>query len=534
MAQVASRILDPKTGQPIVKEVMTQRLAEATITGVRQAVGMAVTGGLSPQDLASVLRGAEDGDPERYLQLAEEIEEKEPHYLSVLGTRKRQVSQLDMTISASSENDAQSKKIADWAQEQFLDSGLIDDALFDILDAVGKGFSLSEIIWDIEGASWNITALEYVDPRFVRFDRATRRVPLLRADNDGGIGLPLPPYKFVFQQIKAKSGLPIRAGLARPAAWAWMFKNFAVKDWVQFCEIYGMPWRVGSYPPGATQDDKDELLRAVSSLSSDAAAIKPANMLIEFQDASGKASGGVHEGLARFMDEQLSKLVLGQTGTTDATPGKLGGQEDHSKVREDIERADAKALMACLNRQLVRPGVDLNFGPQVKYPWLWIGRPEPKNAKLMVDTAALLVPRGLKVRAADLRAATGFDEPQDGDEVLTAPAGGAAPTSSVPNNDLQVNLSHLSAQVALLAAEIRGDAIDRAAKDQLANWEPLMEPIEKELQTAFMAATSYEDLRKRLTAIAPDLPTSALAERIARMAFQSFAAGRLGQPLKTS
>lgn len=536
MAKVQSSILDPATGKPFVldREVMTSRIAQATTTGVRQAVGMHVTGGISPQGLAGMLRGAEDGDPEAYLALAEEMEEKETQYLTVLGTRKRQVSQLDMTVQAAS-TDAEAKKIADAAQEQFLDSGLIDDAMFDILDAVGKGFSLAEIMWDLQGDAWNIKSIEYVDPRFVRFDRATRRIPLLRADNDGGIGLPLQPFKFLYTEIKAKSGIPVRAGIARPIAWIWMFKNFSIKDWVQFCEIYGMPLRVGKYPAGAEPDDKNELLRAVSSIASDAAAIIPQNMDIVFQDTkSGGSGGGVHEQLARYLDEQTAKVVLGQAGTTDSTPGKLGGQADHTQVREDIERADARALMTCINRGMVRPWVDFNFGPQEKYPWLFIGRPEQKNVAMMIDAAAKLVPLGFKVAQANIRSIVGFDDPQDGDDLLTAPAPGAPPESgnAIPPADLKTDLSSRRARIELLTAEINEDAIDKATQEQLARWKPLLEVSVDQIEKEFLASHTFEDLQERLKRLGADLDTNPLADRLARLNFQAFAAGRLGHTLK--
>jgi phage gp29-like protein len=526
-------------GNPIIREVMTARLSQATTTGVRQAVGPHVTGGLDPQGLADILRGAEDGDPEQYLALAEEMEEKEPHYLSVLGTRKRQVSQLDKTVQPGT-SDAEGKKLADAVQEQFLDSDLIDDALFDILDAVGKGFSLHELMWDTEGSQWWIDSLEFVDPRFLRFDRATRRIPLLRANNDNGIGLPLLPHKFLFQEIKAKSGIVVRSGFARPVSWIWMFKNFAVKDWVQFAEIYGMPLRVGEYAPGASEDDKAELLRAVSAISSDAAAVIPQNMKINFQE-TGASKGGdsVYDPLVRFFDEQTSKMILGQTGTTDSTPGKLGGAPDHTQVREDIERADAKALMATINRQLVRPWVDLNHGPPAsgKYPYLWIGRPEPKNAALMVDTAAKLLPYGFKVSQSNIREAVGYDEPQATDELLTAPtaaAPGAPSGGNVPLGDLKnFDLNALKQRVDLLTAEIaQADAVDRATAEQLANWKPLVGGIEQAISEAGRKAGSYEEFKQLLAHRGVKLDVNALADRLARLTFAAFAKGRLGQSIK--
>lgn len=519
-------------GMPIIREVMTERIAAATVTGVRQAVGSLVTPGLDMCGLASLLMEANDGDPLSYMQLAEEIEEKDLQYLAVLGTRKRQVAQLDITVSAPPGDDPLDAEITAAVQAELVDAGLIQGALFDMLDSVGKGYSLTEIVWDMQGSHWGIAALDYVDPRFIRFDRPTRRIPLLRGDNDGGIGLPLPPYKFAFLQIKAKSGLPVRGGLVRPVAWAWMFKSFTLKDWVQFCEIFGIPFRVGKFAPGASEDDKNALLQAVASVSSDAACIIPSNMEIAFQETGAKGSAGdVHGALTDYLDKQISKVVLGQTSTTDATPGKLGGAHEATDVREDIERADAYAVTVCLNRDVVAPFCLLNYGPRPKYPTIRVGRSEPKNAALMVDTAAKLVPVGLKVSQSDIRDAVGFSTPGPDDELLVMAAAGApaGAAGSVPLGDLSYDLNatrraHLLAYE-LLAAEER-DAIERATQAQLANYKELMGPAVQQILATAKASTGFEDFQSRIRTLHPDM--TPLALKLASLTFQSFAGAAAG------
>ncbi|RWE47483.1 MAG: DUF935 family protein, partial [Mesorhizobium sp.] len=68
----------------------------------------------------------------------------------------------------------------------------------------------------------------------------------------------------------------------------------------------------------------------------------------------------------------------------------------HDGVREDIEKADARQLAGTLNRDLSRPLVDLNHGPQKKYPRILIGRPEQIDITALVTNVAKLVPLGLK------------------------------------------------------------------------------------------------------------------------------------------
>jgi phage gp29-like protein len=402
---------------------------------VRNEMSLGMARNLNPQRLANLLRAAEQDDPDAYLSLAEEMEERDPHYLGVLGTRKRQVSQLPMTLAAAGKEEID-QIIAKDIQENIVDKGILDAAAFDALDAIGKGFSLHEIVWDThtQQGKWLIECLEYVNPRFVRHDRETQRKPMLM--DHVGRRHPLPQYKFAYLETKAKSGLVMRSGLARAVAWAYMFKNFALKDWVQFCEVYGIPWRIGRYDSSATEDDKDALLRAVCSLASDAAAIAPKTMDIEITESGATtASSGLFKDLLTYIDDQVSKLVLGQTRTMESTGGGINNGDAGTQVREDIERADAKTLELCFNRDVIRVYVLLNYGSQAKVPYLTIGRPEQKNVQLMIDAADKLAGR-MPIRVADIREAVGFAEPQDNDELIGPPPSaspfGLPPALSLP------------------------------------------------------------------------------------------------------
>src|SRR3979411_562023 len=57
---------------------------------------------LTPDKLTAILRQADFGDPYLYLELAEEIEEKDQHYLAVMNKRKGAVSGLEINVTAAS------------------------------------------------------------------------------------------------------------------------------------------------------------------------------------------------------------------------------------------------------------------------------------------------------------------------------------------------------------------------------------------------------------------------------------------------
>ncbi|HEX8485708.1 DUF935 domain-containing protein [Sphingomonas sp.] len=415
-------------GQPLRRDVLTQDIAGPTLAGVRSPISGYPADGMNPVRLANILRAADQGDPLAYFELAEQIEERDPHYLGVLGTRKRSVSQIDVTVVAASD-DAQDVDLADMVRE-WLDRDELADETFDILDATGKGVSYTEIIWDFSEGQYRPARLEWRDPRFFRFDPVDGRTPLLRGGEDGiaGGGLvdtPLAPFKFISHTVKAKSGLPVRSGIARVAAWAWMFKAFTQRDWAVFAQTYGQPIRIGRFESTASATDKATLWRAVANIAGDCAALVPKGMEIEFIQAPNLgAASDLYEKRADWLDRQISKLVVGQTGTTDSKQGGLGdgGNKVHNDVREDIEVADCKGLAATLNRDLVRPWVDLERGPQRKYPRIKIERPKTEDLQRLSEALAKLVPLGLRVQQSEIRDKFGLADPDDGAELLHAPA----------------------------------------------------------------------------------------------------------------
>lgn len=479
-------------GRPVDLSALKHEVAGPSIFGVRPVVSGHPAQGLMPERLAGILRQAENGDPLSYFELAEDMEEKDLHYRSVLSTRKNQVAGLQVTMEAAG-NDAQSVKQADMLRE-WLQRDELQQELFDIMDAVGKGLSLVEINWDTSGKQWLPANLTWRDPRWFVFNREDGCTPLVRTDMGPQA---LPPYKFIVHKHKSKSGLPIRGGLARAVAWSYLFKNFDIKSWVQFAEAYGIPFRVGKYGSGASQKDKDTLLEAVSSIASDAAAIIPATMAIEFVEAKVSGNLDLFERLAAFLDRQVSKAVLGQTGTTD-TGQHVGTANAHERVREDIELADSVQLSATLNRDLVRPIIDLNFGPQRVYPRLRVFRPDAEDLQQLADSLVKLVPLGLRVEESVVRDRFGLPDPAPDAQLLAAPASTSADRAAAPAVSTVARHS--------VQTTPRLDAIDHAVADELNDWRPLVAPlvapIQQLLKDCLARGDSLEDFQRLLE----DLP----------------------------
>lgn len=394
-----AQILDHR-GLPVNTAKLTEELAAPKIGGVRQSFFESAMLGITPVKLAGILRDADAGDSQALLTLAEEMEERDLHYSSVLRTRKLAVTRLKVSVEAASD-DKRDVELADECSK-LIKRAEFRDLMKDQMDALGRSYAVNEIDWDKSDARrWVPKRYIRRDQRSFQFDRDTGMELRLRDEADATNGLVLEPFKFVVHTPKLKTGLTIRGGLARLAVVSFMCKSYTLKDWIVFAEVFGMPIRIGKHDTSATDEQKAALLRAVTNIGSDAAAIIPSTMVIEFE-AAVAANGGdkLFQGLADWLDRQVSKGVLGQTSTADAQPGGLGsGTADNAnEVRQDIRDDDAINLANTLQRDVIEPFIALNWGvPKNGYPRLIVGEEQREDLDLLTKALTPWVDRGARV-----------------------------------------------------------------------------------------------------------------------------------------
>lgn len=374
--------------------------------------------GLTPVKLARILQEADEGNVRSQMELFEEMEEKDAHLFSQMQTRKLAVTGLDWEVQPFSPDDEQDKMIAEWVKDQLMGLENLDDIMTDMLDAIGKGVSIMEIVWGVDSDGYDvIDDIQYVHQKKLVWDSGKEEMLICTEQYPSGI--PLPHNKFVVHRYKAKSGHASRAGIMRVVSWMYLFKNYTVKDWVSFCEVYGMPLRIGKYDQGASEADKRELLKALVRIGSDAAGIIPDTTMIDFKESNKTTSADIYEQLARYCDEQISKAVLGQTLTSDSGGGSYAQSKTHNEVRHDLTTADAKALAVTIRRDIIRPLVEYNFGTDADIPFIRFNSDEEEDQKEAVETyRTLICDMGLRVPAAHVYKKFNIPEPEENEEIL--------------------------------------------------------------------------------------------------------------------
>lgn len=545
-------------GNPVEISRLEDEIAEATTAGVRSIWQHSVASGLTPERLAGIIRRVDLGDANEYLTLAEEMEERDLHYASVLSTRKRAVGKLSITVEASSDK-----------PEAVKDAELVSSVLTgrrtrslvrNLLDGLGKGFAVCEIMWDRSAKQWEPYDYIWRDPRFFQFDRENGRTVNLRDEANPADGIPLQPYKFIVHTPELKSGVPLRAGLARLAAVAFMCKSYDLKDWMAFVEVFGMPIRVGKYGKGASKEEKQKLMRAVSMIGVDAACIIPESMMIEFVEASRDANGAdkVFMALAGWLNSEVSKGVLGQTMTADNGSSKSQA-EVHNEVREDLRDDDAMQLAETLERDLVRPIVDLNHGPRKhisEYPTVRIEEKKPEDLKLLSEALPPFIKLGMRVEESVIRDKFGLPEPAkdatllgapatpdgDGAEPPTPPGAGEDdeedeeddPEAAALNRERKRLVAKLMRKVAAgetltaderammqLAAAGPPQETEVLARQAIADWRDVMSDIVEPIEELARSASSFEEFSRGLKELQGELGLSDFTRALATAAFKT-------------
>ncbi|MCC0054324.1 MAG: DUF935 domain-containing protein [Rhodobiaceae bacterium] len=534
MTSSTQRIFLPDgSSYAVRKRELEDEVAAAQVTGVRSVWSENIVSGLTPVRLARILRdsarpGAETRD---YLTLLEEIEERDAHYRAQLMTRKLAIRGLDPIVEATAE-DGKPVQVADEIRD-IVKSPRFRSALLDIADGIAKGYSVIEIIWNTKGAKWKPSAFKWRDPRFFQYDRIAGAELRLRVDGDPD-GAPLMPAKFIKFEPRLKSGIPIRGGLGRVVVWLHMLKAFTLQDWMQFLDVFGIPIRVGKYGPGASEADKRTLLRAVANLVADAAVAVPESMIIDILEA--KATGtDAHQRAAEFWNEEISKVVVGQTMTAD-DGSSLAQAEVHDRVRLDILEADTDEIAAAVQAGLVEPYCALNHGLMPEdCPQYTLPVPKPKDLAARMKAVREFVEMGGKVGMAAMRDEIGIEDPGEDEELLMPPRRSATRRSEEPDDDAgddgkdgadkadskgKKTARHAACpHCGGIHARHAADAAPEPGEDVLAamlkDWEPALDPLMKPVFEALQQSQSFEEFLARLGDMPQRPDLNPFADRLA-------------------
>lgn len=227
-----------------------------------------------------------------------------------------------------------------------------DEMVREMLNARFWGYTLLELKFAEDKLISNLIDRRHVKPELEIVSRTPYDMT--------GIRYLEPPYS----RYTLAVGKPKALGILMKVAQYVIYKRGDYGDWADFAEIFGMPFRKGTYEP-YDENSRLELTNALKEAGSAAYAVIPRGTEIEFiANNSANANGDLYDKLRKACNEEINVCILGQTLTT--TQGEKGARslgEVHQDVLSEIHEADKQYVINTINSKLL-PLLRMH------YPWM--------------------------------------------------------------------------------------------------------------------------------------------------------------------
>lgn len=395
---------------------------------------------LTPARIESAILSAADGYMTDLTDASTETIVADPHLASVLRKRIGAVSQVDYDLAPAQGDDLDRTKAADIASMVRSQIDGIPDfkqSIEDLEWGHWDGRAAQEIHWDQRYTSrwrYQVAELAWIHPRRLSFgpEREIRVVdPGAYTGNFEARGLDTRvPCKFISFTPRLFREYPEREGLA-PRCMYWAnFKRFSARERMVLIELYGKPWKIleeDPAGPNVSDSDREDALDQAEALGGVLVAQFAKGLKLRLETPDPK-SGDLHNYTITDCDKQISKIVLGSTGTTDATAQGIGGQQArvHQDEQQLVIQADGERISGVIQRDLVGSIVRLNapfYGlsqaDALRYAPKFRLRTEPKkDRKLEGECIRTFVDLGGSIALDEVRERMGFRKPRKDEAII--------------------------------------------------------------------------------------------------------------------
>ena len=160
----------------------------------------------------------------------------------------------------------------------------------------------------------------------------------------GGSEQSIPPLKVIYALNRANFRKVYGDGLLKKLYFPVKMKNASLKFWFRFLEKFGSPWAIAK-----TSYEPDEMAAEVQAmLSGDSAVIDTDEEITLVQPTSNVD----FTRLPTYLDNQISKAILGANLASDVKEGSYAAAKTHNEIREDLAANDAKILIFVMNKAI--------------------------------------------------------------------------------------------------------------------------------------------------------------------------------------
>jgi len=342
--------------------------------GERRTVGVSLgeppslAGSLTVPRLLSILRNAEAGDTSDLFALYREMILGHAHFQTVFNQRKLAPLTKALTIRPvddESPADIAASEACKWLTKS---TGWLTTAMSHLVTGHLYPVAVLECVYGLAPAAsgLRLTPKEWAPVPYHLLDYTTGKLMIWDADPVHGhrLGTKSEPTgpQYIVHRGHLLSSIPDNWGGPMRAALFWFLFSVMDRDWwVRFLDRFGAPFIVGKYEDGRDADRR-VLTSAFQAATRLFGLVVNRETDIQVHSVATSSHGEAFEKMQAFANGELSKLILGQTMTTSAQAGGLGGSQAQvqENVRGDIEAWDITALAETVKTQIIAPFLRFN------------------------------------------------------------------------------------------------------------------------------------------------------------------------------
>lgn len=153
------------------------------------------------------------------------------------------------------------------------------------------------------------------------------------------------------QNFLLELGDPEKAGKLESITREVIWKTFARSDWSEYNERFGKPlldWACDT----TNESELNRKQEMAESFGSNCYILRDIDEEVNITHVASRASCENFKDMANFCDDQISKLMNGQTGTTDEK-SFVGSAEVHERVLNEFTKARLKRIQDVINYKLI-------------------------------------------------------------------------------------------------------------------------------------------------------------------------------------
>jgi len=257
------------------------------------------------------------------------------HLRSVIDKRIMAVTNVDWTFL-----DTNNKEVE--AMNKFIDTPEFETLLIEIMQSKFWGYSMIEFDFHQDGT----IGIFNIPRKHIRPE-----LGLITYEQTGDTGTDI--RSGVYADTVLEVGKEKDLGLLLSAAQYVIYKRGNFGDWAQFAEVFGMPL-IDAVWDGFDEKQRVLLQEALNNMGSGGQIVRPAGTQLQFlQGGTNNPTGDLYNNFISVCNAELSKLILGQTETTESSASSGYAQASvHADTENDINRNDLAFVTRILNRRV--------------------------------------------------------------------------------------------------------------------------------------------------------------------------------------